>query len=72
VGQEHPRHSAAAELALQEIGLAQGALKLVLKVGAHDLAVRRETENLEFRRGEGHLSEPLFEEPPLRLLPGEL
>lgn len=52
--QEDPRHPSAAELALQQIGISQRPLKLLLKAGAHRITVRKETENLEIRGGEGY------------------
>jgi hypothetical protein len=41
VSDENPRHSAAAQLALQQVDLAHGELQLVLKAGAHGIEVGR-------------------------------
>jgi hypothetical protein len=41
---ENPRHTPASELALKKIGIPQGPLKLLLKAGAHGIAVSGETE----------------------------
>jgi hypothetical protein len=52
--QEDARHPPSAELPLQEIGIPEGLLKWLLKADAHRTTVRKETENLEIKVGEGH------------------